>query len=374
MKQRWTRREFIGDSLAGAAGGAAILSGCGGGGDNGVDDEGPVDQAPPDSPADEGPDDGQGDDGQPDAPAPEPEGDDGPPDEPDPEPDPDPEDEETPPDEPEPPALAGPTMRPEMWYTCAAWVRSDPSRGVGTRFHLFNPAEVPMALDLHVMNPEGGAVVDAIDWHTLAPGASIHPSLAEILAEADVATPFEGSLWLGAKPESGPTYLGLQAFGIDWSGPSHHLAAVHAMRDFGNSNHDMIWTDMLLPRVVSGPRFETHVALANASGVNGDLTRVARPRIMVLSDDGELLGDKVIEGLPAYGSVLVPISEVIGGAAITSGGLRVQEAEVGLVSVAFIVDKEHGGFVNADHLFDRNFVDCVPFGANNGCSSFLEPF
>ena len=275
--------------------------------------------------------------------------------------------------EPPPPAPA-PDLRAEMWHTAALWARADPTTGVSTRLHLYNPASVPMTLDVHLFTPAGVVAWQKHDWRTLAPDASIHPEVAELCAEGGVPMPFEGTVWMGSKPESGPTYLGLQGFGVDWSGPTRDSACVHGMRDFGNSNHDLVWSDMVHPRAVVGPRFETYIAIANGSGVGGDLQRVATPVVTVSADDGTTLGTLTLDPLPAYATRLLAISEIVGTAPLDAGTVRVVEPEVGLVAIAFLKDKESGAFVSADHLFDRHFVDCVPFANLNGCVTSLEPF
>lgn len=275
-------------------------------------------------------------------------------------------------EEPDPPEA--PNLRPELWHTCAAWVRHDSELGVGSRFNLFNPADVPMNIDLHLFHPDGTVAFQKHDWRVLAASASVHPTLGELLVEAGIEGSFEGSLWMGSKPESGPTFLGLQGFGVDWFGPSNHCASVHAMRDFGNSNHDKMWTDMVLPRVVRGDRFETWIAVANGSGVSGDLERTAKPEIIVNDDQGGLLGKLTLEPIGVYGTRLVKLGEIVGDKTFESATIQVREPEVGLVALAFVVDTKYGGYTNADHFFDRHFVDCVPFGSKNGCSTFLEPF
>ncbi len=278
------------------------------------------------------------------------------------------------PDPVEPREPVDPQLRPEMWHTCAAWARHDEAAGVGTRINLFNPADVPMVLDLHLFQPDGSVAIQEHAWRTLAPAASAHPTVGELLAQAGLKGPFAGTLWIGSKPESGPTYLGLQGFSADWYGPSHHAASVHGMRDFGNSNHDAMWTDLVLPRIVSGERFETVVAIANAAGTGADLPREAQPQITIVADGGEVLGELAADPIPAFGARLLRASAVLGNTPVENGAIRVQEPEVGLVVIAFVEDKKYGGFVNADHFFDRNFVDCVPLGSSNPCSAFLEPF
>jgi len=279
---------------------------------------------------------------------------------------------DTPPETPPPPE---PDLRaPALWHTCVAYVRHDATAGVGTRFNLFNPASVPMTLDLHLFTPDGVVAVQKHEWKVLAPEAGAHPTLADLLAEAGIEGSFEGCLWIGSKPESGPTYMGLQGFSADWYGPGNHMSSVHGMRDFGNSNHDMMWSDLVLPRVVSTDRFESMIAVANGSGVGGDLPTDAKPTLMVSSDAGEELGKIDVGAIPPYGCRLVPVSQIIGSGDLIEGTIRLQEPEVGLVALAFVKDKKYGGFANADHFFDRNFVDCVPFGSVNSCVASLEPF
>ncbi len=286
-----------------------------------------------------------------------------------------PESPEVPPEDIAAPEPISPTLlAPEYWHTCVAYVRHDAASGVGTRFNFFNPAAVPMTLNFHLLHQDGTVAIEQHGWRTLAPSASTHPTLGSLLADAGIEGAFEGHLWIGAKPESGPTFMGLQGFSSDWLGPGAHVASVHAMRDFGNSNHDLIWTDMVLPRVVSGERFETVVGIANASGVGGDLPTDARPTLVVGSDEGEELGRLDLDAIPAFGSRRVAISEIVGDLVVPNGTIRLSEPEVRLVAVAFVHDKVHGGFTNADHFFDRNFVDCVPLGAVNACSTTLEPF
>ena len=146
------------------------------------------------------------------------------------------------------------------------------------------------------------------------------------------------------------------------------------MRDFGNSNHDLVWTDLVLPRVVNGERFETWVAISNATGFGTDLPAAATPEIIVAKDDGAELGKVTLDPIAPYGCRLITLSEIIGDTKLDGGTIRVIEPGLGLVAYAFVLDKVHGGFTNADHFFDRHFVDCVPYGKENGCGAFLEPF
>ncbi len=269
---------------------------------------------------------------------------------------------------------ADPDIVADYWHNGAPWVRATASGEIGTRFNLFNPADVPMSVNLHLFDPEGVVAIQEHDWRVLQPSHSVHVTLAQLLAQAGLPADFEGCIWLGSKPESGPTFLGLQGCCIDYYGPGGHTASVHAMRDFGNSNHDLVWTDLVLPRVVSGERFETWVAVSNASGFGGDLPVPATAEIIVAADDGTERGKTTLGPIPAYGCRLITVPEIIGETPLSSGTIRIKEPKIGLVAYAFVLDKVHGGFTNADHFFDRNFVDCVPFSFENNCATFLEPF
>ena len=342
MKRRWTRRRFLQTGTAAAAVGCAVDSGDGSSAP-GVEDTHvaqSVDSGPTPAPDSSGTGQRTGapDEGPPPGPAPDPD------------------------------------IDPEFWHNGAPWVRATASGEIGTRFNLFNPADVPMAVNLHLFDPAGAVVAQEHGWRSLQPSMSVHVTLAQILSEAGRGGDFEGCVWFGSKPESGPTYLGLQGCCIDYYGPGGHTASVHAMRDFGNSNHDLVWTDLVLPRVVNGERFETWVAISNASGFGGDLPKQAVPEIIIGSDDGAELGKLTLDPIPAYGCRLVELSEIVGDTELESGTIRVVEPELGLVAYAFVLDKVHGGFTNADHFFDRHFVDCVPYGKENNCGTFLEPF
>jgi len=123
-----------------------------------------------------------------------------------------------------------------------------------------------------------------------------------------------------------------------------------------HTNHDTMWTDLILPKVTVGPRYVSKVALLNASADGVSEALIAHPRVIVRTDDGATVVDTVIDDLPPYCTRLIDIGALVDGATLEAGSLQIREAECGLVGYGFIVDTETDNFVNADHLFDRHFV------------------
>ncbi len=138
-----------------------------------------------------------------------------------------------------------------LWQTMSAYVRASADGSIGTRFNLYNPATVPQRVVIQVLTRDGQLVAKDSTMDALAPESSRHIELGEFLSQHQVPLPFDGSVWIGTTPESGQVFMGLQGITFDWYGPSH-LATVHGMRDFGNSNHDNVWSDLILPKVVVG--------------------------------------------------------------------------------------------------------------------------
>jgi hypothetical protein len=252
------------------------------------------------------------------------------------------------------PLLGDPEIGADLWQTMAAYVRASADGRIGTRINLFNPATVPQRVVLQVFLPTGELVARQI-WDAFAPGHSWHIELGEFLPEHGVPLPFAGSLWVGATPESGLVFMGLQGITFDWYGPAD-LASVHGMRDFGNSNHDGMWSDLILPKVIVGARFVTKIGLLNASADGVSEALVARPEIVLRDDAGTEVVRTTLAELPPYCSRLIDVRDVLGGADLAQGSVQILEPAAGLVAVGFVVDTENDGFTNADHFFDRHFV------------------
>jgi hypothetical protein len=252
------------------------------------------------------------------------------------------------------PDLGAPEVSSALWQTMAAYGRASADGTLGTRINMFNPAPVPQRVVVQVFTQAGQLVARDARWSAFGPNKSWHIELAELLAEHDVPLPFEGSLWVGTTPESGLTFMGLQGITFDWYGPAH-LATVHGMRDFGNSNHDAVWSDLVLPKIVLGPRYVTKVALLNASADGISEPLLAKPQLIIRADDGAVIADTLLDELPPYCSKLYDMRDYVDGG-LAAGSIQVREPTCGLVGSAFVVDTENGGFANADHLFDRHFV------------------
>ena len=253
------------------------------------------------------------------------------------------------------PDLGLPDIGPRLWQTMGAYVRATPDGHHGSRVNLFNPADVPQRVLVQVMRPDGTLVVKEELGGGLPSGESRHLELGDYLPAHGVELPFEGHIWIGTTPESGRAFMGLQGITFDWYGPAH-MASVHGMRDFGNSNHDTMWTDLVLPRFATGGRYRTHLAVLNASGDGVSEALVARPEVILRDFDGLEMARRTLDELPPYCSRLVAVSDLLDTGAPESGSVQILEPEVGLVVFAFLIDGDNGGIVTADHFFDRHFV------------------
>lgn len=242
-----------------------------------------------------------------------------------------------------------------LWQTMSAYVRASADGSIGTRFNLYNPATVPQRVVIQVLTKNGQLVAKDSTMDALAPEASTHIELGAFLTEHQVPLPFEGSVWIGTTPQSGQVFMGLQGITFDWYGPAH-LATVHGMRDFGNSNHDNVWSDLILPKVTVGPRFVSKVAVLNGSGDGVSEALIAKPELIIRDDEGVELIRTVLDDIQPYCLALVDIGELLGGAPLAAGSIQIREPFAGLVATGFICDTENDGFVNADHFFDRHFV------------------
>lgn len=251
--------------------------------------------------------------------------------------------------------LGSPELAGDLWQTMSAYVRASADGRIGTRFNLFNPADVPQRVVIQIFTADGTLVVKDVAWEEFPPGEARHIELGEYLETKGVPLPFEGSAWIGTTPASGRIFMGLQGIGFDWYGPAH-LASVHGMRDFGNSNYDTTWTDLILPKIVNGPRFATRLALLNVSGDGISEALVAHPEVVIRADDGTEVARSTLDPLPPYCSKLVDASDLLGGATLDRGTIQILEANAGLVVFALVFDNENDGIVTADHFFDRHFV------------------
>lgn len=251
--------------------------------------------------------------------------------------------------------LGDPEISAELWQTMSAWGRAAADDSLGTRINIYNPTPVPHRVVLQLFTADGELVVKQTLYDAMTPEHSFHIEVGELLRESSVPLPFEGSIWVGATPESGVSFMGLQGISYDWYGPAY-IASVHGMRDFGNSNHDTMWTDLVLPKLVVGDRFVSHFAVLNASGDGVSEALVARPQIIIRDDDGEEIANVTIDDLPPYCTRFIDVRDLLGGASFTTGTIQIREPAAGLVATGFVVDTDNGGFVNADHFFDRHFV------------------
>ena len=251
--------------------------------------------------------------------------------------------------------LGEPEIDADLWQTIAPYVRSNASGTIGARVNLFNPADVPQRIVLQAFTQRGVLVARETASEALPSNESIHVELSEFLARNNVPVPFEGSLWVGTTPESGNVFMGLQGIVFDWYGPSHQ-ASVHGMRDFGNSNQDTTWTDLVLPKVVNTDRYVTKIAIVNGTGDGVAEALEARPRVIIRDDQGVELVNTELDALAPYSSTLFAVSDLPGGSAIQTGTVQITEPAAGLVAYAFIFDRDNEGFASADHFFDRHFV------------------
>lgn len=249
--------------------------------------------------------------------------------------------------------LGDPELSSNLWQTMCPYVRAGADGVIGTRANIYNPSDVRQRVLIQVFDASG--VIVAVADDSLAAGRSWHIELDEFLVEHRVALPFEGSFWVGTTPQSGRSFLGLQGTVFDWYDRTH-LASVHGMRDFGNSNRDTVWSDLILPKVVAGPRFATRVAILNGSpdGLSEALT--ARPEVTIRRDDGSIVTKTSIDPLGPHASVLLDVRDLIGGAQLTQGTIQITEPEAGLIANGFVFDGNNDGIVTADHFFDRHFV------------------
>ncbi len=252
------------------------------------------------------------------------------------------------------PDLGRPEVAARLWQTMSPYVRATDG-AIGSRVNLFNPTPVVQRVVIQVMLPSGQLVVKDEAWPALPPLQSRHLELDEYLTSHGIPLPFEGSMWVGTTPESGRMFMGLQGISFDWYGPAY-LASVHGMRDFGNSNHDEVWADLILPGVTAGPRFATHFAVQNASADGVSEALVSHPELVVRGPEGDELGRAILDELGPYASTLVDVRDLVGDAELRGGTARLTDARVGLVATGLVFDDENSGIVTADHFFDRHFV------------------
>ncbi len=251
------------------------------------------------------------------------------------------------------PDLGNPEVAARLWQTMSPYVRV--SEAHGTRVNLFNPAPVTQRVVVQLMLPSGQLVAKEELYAAMPPQTAHHLELDEFLAEHDIPLPFEGSLWVGTTPAEGPTFMGLQGISFDWYGPAH-MASVHGMRDFGNSNHDGVWSDLILPGVFVSPRYATHIALLNASGDGVTEALVAAPSLSVRDAEGEEVYQGTLPSLGPYTSTLIDLRALLDGASLDGGTAQISEPHAGLVAMGLLFDDDNGGIVTADHFFDRHFV------------------
>ncbi len=242
----------------------------------------------------------------------------------------------------------------KLWQTMSPLMRAADDGSYGSRINIYNSSDGRQRILIQVFAPSG-LLVASEEIPEMPENTSEHIEFADLLARHDVHMPFEGAVWVGARPLDGEIFLGLQGIVFDWYGPSH-MASVHGMRDFGNSNADSMWTDLVLPKVVNTDRYVTWLALVNASGDGVSEAYDANPELIIRDDDGNSIVQMTLDVLPPYTSKVVAVDELPGGDQIGIGSLQIREPAAGLVVYAFLVDRDNGGFVSADHLFDRHFV------------------
>ncbi len=250
--------------------------------------------------------------------------------------------------------LGEPEMTSSLRQVMVPWVRASADGLMGGRLCLYNPAEVDQRVLVQGFTPAGVLVLHEELSGLLPAGRMEHLDLVELLERNDVPLPFDGSLWIGTTPSTGTHVMGLQGVSFEWHGPSH-LAAVHALRDFGNSNHDDLWTELVLPGFVSTERYVTVVAVLNGSGDGLSEGLVARPEVVLRDDDGIEQVRTSLAELSPYASTHFAVDELPGAATLSSGSLQITESTVGLVAFAFLMDRENGGICCVDHLVDRHF-------------------
>jgi len=236
-----------------------------------------------------------------------------------------------------------------------AYVRATSDGSHGTRLHLHNPSQVTQRVVIQVFDVGGEVVASEELFTAFEPGKSKHIELDDFLDSHGVTLPFEGHAWVGTTPASGKLFMGLQGIVFDWYGPAH-LASYHGMRDFGNPNGDLVWSDLILPRVTNTSRYVTRVVIFNTTGDGVAEALVATPRVTIRGDDGQVLVDTTLPELAPYALAIFDVSDLEGGDAVTTGSAQIREDSAGLVAGAFLVDRENDGFVSADHFFDRHFV------------------
>lgn len=258
-------------------------------------------------------------------------------------------------EQPELVILSDPELSSTLWQMVTPYVRASLDGSYGTRVNIYNPADVSQRVVIQAFLPTGELVVKHVAFEAFAPQKSTHFELSDYLREQRVPLPFEGSLWVGATPASGLTFMGLQGISLDWWGPAH-LASVHSMRDFGNSNHDAVWTDMLLPKIISGPRYVTKIAILNASSDGRSTAYVSKPEVIIRNDAGTELHRSTLPDLLPFQSTLVSVRDLLGGADLPAGSAQVIDPVAGLVAYGFTVDTDHDAITNADHFFDKHFV------------------
>lgn len=249
--------------------------------------------------------------------------------------------------------VGDPELSAGLWQTMCAYARASADGSLGTRMHLYNPAPVASRVVIQIFRLDGTLISKEV-WDALPGGHARHLELGEYLTGRGVALPFEGSLWIGTTPSSGDVFMGLQGISFDWYGPAH-LASVHGMRDFGNSNHDTMWTDLVLPRAVGGSRWATRVAILNASGDGLAEALTAVPELIVRGDDGAVLAQLDLDPLPVHTTRLIDLRDVVGGG-FERATVQIREPSAGLVAVGLVFDGDNDGIVSADHFFDRHFV------------------
>ncbi len=253
------------------------------------------------------------------------------------------------------PDLGRPEIGADLWQTQCAYGRASADRTIGTRIQLYNPAEATQRVLIQVFSLDGVLVVREEVSDAMGAGRSDHIDFADLLERSGVALPFEGSIWVGTTPASGISFMGLQGIIFDWYGPAH-LASVHGMRDFGNSNHDTMWSDLVLPKVVNTERFVTRIAVLNATGDGVAEALNATPQVIIRDDDGVELVNTTLDELAPYCATIFAVDELEGGESVETGSIQIREAEAGLVVMAFLHDRDNDGFAAADHFFDRHFV------------------
>lgn len=257
--------------------------------------------------------------------------------------------------EPELVILGEPEISSSLWQMVTPYVRASRDGSYGTRVNIYNPADVPQRVVIQAFLPTGELVVKHVLSEAFEAQHSLHFELADYLREQRVPLPFEGSLWVGATPASGLTFMGLQGVSLDWWGPAH-LASVHSMRDFGNSNHDAMWTDMIMPKAISSERYVTKIAIINASADGRSPAYVAKPEVVIRNDAGAELYRKTQPDLLPFNSVLLDVRELLGGADLAAGSAQVLDPVAGLIAYAYTFDTEYDAITNADHFFDKHFV------------------